>query len=127
MTVKFNKPFFASSLMLLSIEICITAFLTEGFIRHTFGDYLAVILIYCAIRSILNIKPIYVAIGVLIFSFSIESLQLFNLLDYLHLRDNNFAVIVLGSTFETTDLIAYSLGIITIYLIDTKINITWIP
>lgn len=127
MTVKFNKSFFASSLMLFSTEVCIAAFLTEGFIRHTFGDYLAVILMYCAIRSVFNIKPIYVAIAVLVFSFCIEYLQLFNLLDYLNLRDNNFAVIVLGSTFEITDLIAYTLGVITIVFIDTKISISWRP
>ena len=127
MTIKFNKSFFASSLLLLSTEICIAAFLTKGFIRHTFGDYLVVILMYCAIRSFLKTKPIYIAIPVLIIAFGIEFLQLFNLLDYLNLRDNNLAVIVLGSTFEISDLIAYSLGVITIFLIDIKSNSSWKP
>lgn len=127
MTFKFNKPFFASSMLLLSTEICIAAFLTTGFIRHTFGDYLSVILLYCAIRSFIRTKPIYVAFAVLIFAFGIEFLQLFNLLDYLNLRDNNFAVIVLGSTFSISDLMAYSLGIITIFLIDIKTNTSWKP
>ena len=72
MTIKFNKSFFASSLMLMSTEICIAAFLTEGFIRHTFGDFLVVILIYCAIRSIINTKPFYIAVMVLAFAFVIE-------------------------------------------------------
>jgi len=127
MTVKFNKPFFASSLLLLSTEICIAAFLTTGFIRHTFGDYLAVILMYCIIRSFFLKKPIYIAIVVLVFAFAIEFLQLFNLLDTLNLRHNELIVIIMGSTFEITDLIAYTLGIITIYLIDTKINTIWKP
>lgn len=127
MTVKFNKPFFASSLLLLSAEICIAAFLTEGFIRHTFGDFLAAILLYCAVRSIFKVKPMTIAIGVLAFSFLIEFLQLFNLLDYLNLRSNELVVIILGSTFEISDLIAYTLGVITIYLIDTKISVSWKP
>ena len=127
MTIKFNKPFFASTLLLFSAEVCITAFLTEGFIRHTFGDFLVVILMYCAIRSYIETKPKYVALAVLAFAFLIEFLQLFNLLDLLNLRDNTLATIILGSTFHFSDLIAYSLGVITIYLIDTKINILWKP
>jgi hypothetical protein len=127
MTIKFNKSFFASSLMLLSIEICIAAFLTEGFIRHTFGDFLVVILMYCAVRSIIKLNPLTIAFGVLAVAFLIEFLQLFNLLDYLNLRDHQFAIIILGSTFEITDLIAYTLGVITIFLIDTKISMTWKP
>ena len=127
MTIKFNKSFFASSLMLLSIEICIAAFLTEGFVRHTFGDFLVVILMYCAVRSIVKVKPTTIAFGVLAVAFLIEFLQLFNLLDYLNLRDHQFAIIILGSTFEITDLIAYTLGVITIFLIDTKISMTWKP
>lgn len=125
MTITYHKPFFASTLLLLSSEICIAAFFTKGFIRHTFGDYLVVILMYCAIRSFIKTKPIYVAITVLIIAFGIEFLQLYNLLDYLNLRDSNFAVLVLGSTFEISDLIAYSLGIITIFLIDIKTNSSW--
>ncbi|WP_299337030.1 DUF2809 domain-containing protein [uncultured Psychroserpens sp.] len=127
MTIKFNTYFFASSLLLLSTEICIAAFLTEGFIRHTFGDFLVVILIYCAIRSVIDTKPLHVAIAVLLFAFLVEFLQLFNLLDYLNLRDNELAVIVLGSTFHISDLIAYTLGVITIFLIDKYICITWKP
>ncbi|MEM5565420.1 DUF2809 domain-containing protein [Psychroserpens sp. AS72] len=125
MTFKFNKSFFASSMLLLSTEICIAAFLTTGFIRHTFGDYLSVILLYCAIRSFIKVKPIYVAFAVLIFAFGVEFLQLFNLLDYLNLREHKLAVIILGSTFSISDLMAYSLGIITIFLIDIKTNSSW--
>ena len=125
MTIKFNKPFFASSLLLLSTEICIAAFLTKGFIRHTFGDFLVVILMYCTIKSFIAVKPIYIALLVLIIAYGVEFLQLYNLLDYLDLRNNELAVIVLGSTFEISDLIAYSLGIITIFLIDIKTSSSW--
>ncbi|MDG5492671.1 DUF2809 domain-containing protein [Psychroserpens sp. SPM9] len=127
MTIKFNKPFFASSLLLFSVEVCIAVFLSEGFIRHTFGDFLVVILMYCAIKSFIKVKPLKIAIAVLAFAFLIEFLQWFNLLDYLNLRQSSLAVIILGSTFEITDLIAYTLGVITIYLIDTKISISWKP
>lgn len=124
MTIKFNKCFFASSLVLLSTEICIAAFLTEGFIRHTFGDFLVVILIYCAVRSVLKTKAIALGCAVLLFAFLIEFLQKFNLLDFLNLRGNHLATIVLGNTFQITDLIAYTLGVIFIVIIDSKFSAT---
>lgn len=126
MTIKFNKSLFASSLLLLITEICIALFLTEGFIRHTFGDFLAVILLYCGIRTFIEANPIYIAISVLAFAFIIEFTQLYNLLDYLNLRQYKLVTIILGSTFHISDLIAYALGTITILLIDLKTTV-WKP
>ena len=126
MTIKFNKPLFATSLVLLAIEICIAAFLTEGFIRHTFGDFLAVILLYCGIRTFIEANPIYIAISVLAFAFIIEFAQLYNMLDYLNLRQYKLVTIILGSTFHISDLVAYTFGTITILLIDLKTTV-WKP
>ena len=122
MTIKFNKPFFTLSMLLFCSEVCIATFLTKGFIRHTFGDFLVVILMYCTIRSFMKTKPIYLASTVLIIAFVIEFLQLYNLLEYLNLSDNTLATIILGSTFETSDLVAYTFGIISIYLIDKNLT-----
>ncbi|MGG5485519.1 DUF2809 domain-containing protein [Gaetbulibacter sp. PBL-D1] len=118
MTLKFNKTYFAFFTLLLVVEIAIAIFLKEGFIRHTFGDYLVVILMYTCIKSFSNIKPLAVAVGVLLFAFSIEFLQLFNLLDVLNLRDSHLAKLILGSTFHISDLIAYTLGVLTILCIE---------
>ncbi|MBR9846583.1 MAG: DUF2809 domain-containing protein [Algicola sp.] len=126
MTLKFNLHFFMASLLLLIIEICIAAFLTGGFIRHTFGDVLVVILIYCSIRSFIEANPIYIAIGVLAFAFTVEFLQLFNLLDYFQLRQNKMANIILGSTFHVSDLIAYTIGTVMILAFDLKTT-QWTP
>ncbi len=118
MTLKFNKTYFAFFTLLLVVEIAIAIFLKEGFIRHTFGDYLVVILMYTCIRSFSNIKPLAAAVGVLLFAFNIEFLQLFNLLDVLNLRDSHLAKLILGSTFHISDLIAYTLGVLTILCIE---------
>ncbi|WP_435412782.1 DUF2809 domain-containing protein [Psychroserpens mesophilus] len=126
MTIKFNPSFFVSSLLLLLVEICIAVFLTEGFIRHTFGDFLVVILMYCCLRTFIVANPIYIAIGVLAFAFTIEFLQLFNLLDHLQLRHHKMANIILGSTFHVSDLIAYTFGTITILAMDLKTTL-WTP
>jgi len=126
MKFKVNKIYLILTLLLLLVEICITAFLTEGFIRHTFGDFLVVILVYCSIRCFIEANPIYIAISVLGFAFIIEFLQLFNLLDYLHLRNHKLATIILGSTFHISDLIAYTFGSLLILAIDLKTT-PWKP
>ena len=73
---------------------------------------------YSFIKSFISIKPIPIAICVLIISFVIEFLQMGNLLSHLNLQNNTIAKLVLGSTFQTSDLIAYTLGIITVLIIE---------
>ena len=118
--IKFNKAYFFLFLSLLIIEACIAYFLKTGFIRHSFGDFLVVILIYCFLKSFINLKPIYIALIVLFISFGIEFLQLFNLLEKLNLTENKIAKTVLGNTFHINDLIAYTLGIITVLIVENK-------
>ncbi|WP_054851783.1 DUF2809 domain-containing protein [Olleya sp. ITB9] len=118
MSLKFNPIFFALTITLLVTEISIAYFLNSGFIRFTLGDFLSSILVYCAIKTIFKTSTITVAIIALIISFSIEFAQLANLLDYLDLRHNTLTSIILGSHFSVQDLIAYALGIITIYFVD---------
>ena len=74
--MRFSKTYFILFLILFTIEACIAHFLKSGFIRHTFGDFLAIIMLYCLLKSFINIKPIPAAIIVLLISFTIEFLQL---------------------------------------------------
>ncbi|WP_397363449.1 DUF2809 domain-containing protein [Olleya sp. R77988] len=117
---KINKLYIIVTLLLLVIEIVIALFLKEGFIRFTVGDFLASILVYTFFRSFLKLKLLNIALLALAISFSIEFLQFFNLLDMLGLRENRVIATILGSHFSISDLIAYALGIITIFIIDIK-------
>ena len=119
MKFKFTTVYFLAFLLLLLTEILIATFLVTGFIRHTFGDFLVVILIYCFLKSFLDAKSVYVALAVLTFSFLIEFLQLFQLLKLLNLENNHMAKLILGSTFHVSDLIAYTLGILFILCINS--------
>lgn len=118
--IKFSKVYFFIFLTLLIIEACIAYFLKSGFIRHSFGDFLVVIMLYSLLKSFINVNPVYLALFVLLISFCIEFLQLFNLLEKLNLTKNEIAKLVLGNTFHTNDLIAYTLGIITVLIIEYK-------
>lgn len=125
MKYAFNKIYFFIFLILLATEVLIAVNLESGFIRHTFGDFLIVILLYCFVKTFVQIKPIYLAVGVLAFSFFVEFLQLFNFLIVLGLEQNSLAKLILGSTFHLSDLFAYTLGILTILIIDLQFSSKW--
>jgi hypothetical protein len=120
----FKKTYFILFLILFLIEASIAYFLKTGFIRHTFGDFLVVILLYCLLKSFINAKPITMTIVVLFFSFVIEFLQLTPFLEWLNLHDNTLAKTILGSTFHISDLVAYTLGVITIIIAESKFKQT---
>lgn len=117
-----NKTYLAITTLLFITEILIAVFLKSGVFRHTFGDYLVVILIYCFFKSFLKINSFKLAIMVLVFAFSIEYLQLANLLKLLNLQNNQLAKLVLGSTFHVSDLAAYTLGIISALIVEYKLQ-----
>lgn len=124
MKFQFNKTYFILALLLFAIEICIALFLKTGFIRHTFGDFLVVILLYSVIKSSTDLSVWTTAIVVLIIAFAIEFLQLTSFLELFNLNSNKVAVLIFGNSFQFTDLIAYTLGTITILHVETNYNKT---
>ena len=120
MKLQFNKTYFILAMLLLTTEAFIAIFLKTGFIRHTFGDYLVVILMYCFFKSFIKGNHLNIALSVLAFSFAIEFLQLANILKPLNLQNSYAAKLILGSTFQFTDLVAYTLGIITVIVVHLK-------
>lgn len=122
MKTTFKPYYFAIFYTLLLIEIAIALLLKDGFIRHTFGDFLVVILLYCFIKSFIDIKPIPLALIVLLIAFAIEFLQLANILEYFNLRNNKFMATVFGTSFSIQDLVAYTLGAMFAFITDLIIN-----
>ncbi|MBQ0769130.1 MAG: DUF2809 domain-containing protein [Bizionia sp.] len=120
MKLHFNRQFFILFILLFLTEVAIAFFLKSGFIRHTFGDYLVVIMLFYGVKSVFKIAAIPLSLGVLIFAFSIECLQLTPLLSALNLEDSTLAKLILGCNFSYQDLIAYTLGIVTVLIIDFK-------
>ena len=59
------------------------------------------------------------------FAFLIEFLQLTNFLELLNLQNNHLAKLILGTTFRFTDLVAYTLGIISVLIIEYKLQKLW--
>ncbi|MGJ8592733.1 MAG: DUF2809 domain-containing protein [Aquaticitalea sp.] len=112
----FHKGYFIAFVLIFATEVLIAIFLKDGFIRHSFGDYLAIILVYCFFKTFIKENCTQIAVVSLIIAFTIEFLQLTNFLELFNLQDIALARIVLGSTFSVSDLIAYALGFITILI-----------
>jgi len=96
--------------LLLAIEIYIGIYVKDSFVRPYLGDFLVVILIYCFLKSVWKETPLKVALYVLLFSFIVEFLQYFKIVEILGLQENKLASIIIGTNFAWEDLVAYALG-----------------
>ncbi|AEE48525.1 DUF2809 domain-containing protein [Haliscomenobacter hydrossis] len=118
--MKLNLKYLVLTLLLFLTEVLIALYVDDGFIRPYLGDFLVVILIYCFVKSFLNTPVWPTALGVLAFSYAVETLQYFNIVEKLGLQHSRLARIVIGSSFEWLDLVAYTGGIILVLLIESR-------
>lgn len=118
--LRFNRHYFVLAILLFIIEVCIALFVHDTIIRPYGGDLLVVILLYCILRSFANIPVLPAAISVLVFSYIIEILQYFTIVDRIGLQNSKLARIVIGSSFEWIDLVAYTVGILLVLLLEKK-------
>ena len=121
--LKFNINYLLFTVLLLWTEILIAIHLKSGFIRHTFGDFLVVILIYCFFKGTTSLNSKIITVFTLSFAFFVEFLQLIPILEWLDLAENQLAKIIFGTHFSFTDLLAYTLGILSILIIEHKLCI----
>ena len=100
------------------IEVLIAMYLNDSFIRPFFGDYLVVFLMYCFVFTFCNTHFIVAAIAVLLFSYLIEILQYFHFVHHMGLEKYRILAIALGNSFAWYDMLAYTLGFLTILLVE---------
>ncbi|WP_373513520.1 DUF2809 domain-containing protein [Persicitalea sp.] len=117
----FNKKYFLLTITLFLIEVFIALYVHDNFIRPLFGDFLVVILVYRFIRSFLQISVIAAAISALLFSYFVEIAQYFNMVEVLGLQKSRLARTVIGTSFAWEDIVAYTLGIVFVILVEKKL------
>lgn len=111
---QFHIKYFLIFLSIFCIEVIIAIFIKDNFIRPYFGDYLVIFLVYYFLLSFINSNKNKIALGVLVFAFSVEIIQYFQVLSFFHLENNRILRIVAGNTFSFEDLIIYTLAFFTI-------------
>jgi hypothetical protein len=119
MNIRLNPPMLLATILLFVVEVIIATKLNgHHFIRAYFGDFLVVMLVYCAVKAFWNVQPKRLAIGVFLFACVIELAQLFHLADVLHLT--GWARVVLGTSFSFHDILMYAAGCVAIWWLDSR-------
>jgi hypothetical protein len=95
---------------LFCVEVFIAAFLHDRIVRPYVGDLLAVVFLYCLVRSVVTTPVRPTVAAVLLVAYGIEALQYLHLLTYVGLQHSRLAAMVLGNHFEWGDMLAYTLG-----------------
>ena len=116
----FNKKYCCISLTLFIVEVFIAIYAHDDIIRPYGGDLLAVIFLYCGIKSVINSPVIKTALSVLLFSFILEISQYFHILNYAGLQNCKLANVIMGNSFAWIDLLAYTLGTVIILGFENK-------
>lgn len=116
--LKFHAGYFIAASLLFITEIIIALYLHDSLIRPTSGDFLVVILLYCFVKCFFNLPVLPTAGGVLLLAYIVEVSQYFHLVKVLGLENSRLAKILLGTSFSFTDMLAYSLGIILVVIIE---------
>jgi len=118
---RFHRGYLLLSVLLLIIEILIAAYLNDSFIRPYGGDFLVVILLYCLIRTFLNISVLRTSLIVLLISYVVEITQYFHLADILGIRQRVLRILM-GSYFTWNDILSYTLGTIFVILLEGLVS-----
>lgn len=116
--IRFDKTYFILASLIFIIEVLIALFLHDRFIRPYVGDVLVVILMYCFIKSFFPWPINLTAISVLLFSFLIEWLQSINFVTKIGLAHSTLANTILGNSFAWLDILAYTVGIIIVLVVE---------
>jgi hypothetical protein len=119
---QFSRRYFILTILLFITEVLIAVFVHDQFVRPFVGDYLVVILIYCFFRAFIKASIWQIAIFTLLFSYAIETLQYFNLVGMLGLQHSRIANIIIGNSFAWEDIVAYTLGVITVIAIEKMVS-----
>lgn len=121
--IQSSRKYFGLAVLLFAIEVLIALFVHDSIIRPYVGDLLVVILLYCMVKSFLNISIWKAATSVLAFSFLIETLQYFHFVRMIGLQHSKLASIIMGNSFHWIDLVAYTLGIAVVLFLEIRTSV----
>ncbi len=107
----FDYRYLILAFLLFWVEVYIDMEVHDAFIRPSVGDFLVVIWLYCSFKSFLNTRVLATALVTLLIAYPIEVSQYFHLIYDMVWGDSHLARAILGTTFQWSDLLMYTLGI----------------
>ncbi len=120
MVIQLNRRYLFWAVLLFVSEVLIAVYVHDQLIRPYIGDFLVVILLYCMVKAVINIPVKTAAIGVLLFSYLIETLQYFKFVSVIGLGHSKLANILIGNYFAWMDMVAYTAGIVTVWAVESR-------
>ncbi|MGB0869065.1 MAG: DUF2809 domain-containing protein [Flavobacteriales bacterium] len=113
--MKFSIKYLSYFLILFGLETLIALYVHDSFIRPFLGDVFVVVLLYFFVRIFISTQKNSILVGIFLFACSIEVLQYINIVKVLGLEQNRLATIVIGTTFDWMDILAYFIGCLGIF------------
>ena len=115
---QFHYQYFLTTIFIFLTEVLIATALNHiFFIRAYLGDVIVVMLIYTFIKSFFKIQhDIKLILGILIFSFTVEFAQYFNIAERLGFQPGSILYIVVGNSFSWIDMLCYAVGCLLLFL-----------
>lgn len=114
--IHFSWRFLLAFGLVFTLEVLIALFVHDSFIRPFVGDVLVMVLMFCFVSIFVSGSVWLISGALLIFAFSIEFAQGLKLVERLGLQDHTLARIIIGTTFDLKDLLAYTVGTALILL-----------
>ncbi len=112
LNLKVKEKYLAIVVCIFVLELIISIFIHDQFIRPFFGDFLATILLFYCFKMLYDGQNWLLAWLCLGISFALEWAQYWQVLRLLGLEKVKILAIVLGNSFAYEDLVAYTLGIL---------------
>lgn len=111
--------------LILIVELFNNNQLVRGFI----GDVIVIWLIYFFAKVFYDFNAMKLAVFTLVGAFTTEFLQYLDFTTYIGIEHNAIARLILGAVFDPYDLIAYTIGAVLVYIIDTRLirNVIKVP
>ncbi len=125
--MRLHRAYALAAAALFAVEVVIALFVRDSFIRPVLGDVLAVMLVYCALLSVIEMRRSLAALIAFLVGVLIEIMQYMDALTLFGLQDNRLARIVLGTTFTWEDIVAYAVGAIAALVADAALNARTLP
>lgn len=114
--LKLNGQYAVYFLLVMATEIYIALFVRDAFVRPYIGDVLVIILMYCFFRMLFAKCSPRLPVYLCIFAVAVEFGQYFHLVKLLHLEEYTVARIIIGSTFDWSDIGCYMSGTVLLLL-----------
>lgn len=111
-----NKKYMFSFIVLLLTEIFIALYVHDNIIRPYVGDILVIILMYCFVRTVIDIKIKNLPVYIFLFAVLIEISQYFKVVNILHLQNSRFFSILLGTSYDMKDILCYLFAFIILVI-----------